>query len=119
MTALAAQDHACACLLVMSNFRWNRPAPPLQSQFMVLLFIKLATVRVGHPVEVHPVPLSILCNGEITVKIWFWLLLSLLMLMVGCASSYHAGMTSASHEEISDYWSRVLYHQTAAESERR
>jgi outer membrane biogenesis lipoprotein LolB len=45
------------------------------------------------------------------MKIWFWLLLSIIVLMVGCASSYER--RPANQADISDYWSRILYNQPA------
>jgi|GEM_PF-3071057 len=53
------------------------------------------------------------------MKMWFWVFLCILMLMVGCASGYSAGKRPANQEEISDYWSSILYHQTPQEYERR
>ena len=49
------------------------------------------------------------------MKIWFWLLLSLLVLMVGCASSYER---RPPNQDISDYWSEILYNQPANSSQR-
>ncbi len=46
------------------------------------------------------------------MKIWFWLLLSILTLMVGCASTYYE-KKPVYHEEISDYWKSILYHQAS------
>jgi hypothetical protein len=51
-------------------------------------------------------------SGRKIVKIWFWLLLSILTLMVGCASGYYQ-QKPVYHEEISDYWKSILYHQTS------
>ncbi len=63
---------------------------------------------VGLPEEFHPAPLSVPCNGEKIVKIWFCLLLCILMLMIGCASYEKKPVY---HEEGSDYWKGILYHQ--------
>ena len=46
------------------------------------------------------------------MKIWLWLLLSLLTLMIGCASTSYE-KKPVDHEEISDYWRSILYHQTS------
>lgn len=46
---------------------------------------------------------------EKTMKIRFWLLLSILLLMIGCAT---VGTQPPYHEEGSDYWYYILYHQS-------
>jgi hypothetical protein len=44
------------------------------------------------------------------MKIRFWLLLSILLLMVGCATG---GKPTPYHEEEgSDYWYYILYHES-------
>ena len=55
-------------------------------------------------------------NQENIMKIWFWVMLSILMLAVGCASSYST--RPRYHEGISAYWSTILYNQIP-ESEQR
>ncbi len=45
------------------------------------------------------------------MKIWFWFLLGILTLMVGCASSTELYY----HKDVSDYWNQILYHRTAPE----
>jgi hypothetical protein len=45
------------------------------------------------------------------MKICFWLLLSILTLMVGCTSSTELYY----HKDVSNYWNRILYHQSAPE----
>ena len=51
---------------------------------------------------------------EKTMKIWFWLLLSILLLMIGCAT---VGTQPPYHEkEISDYWYHILYHKSPGQN---
>ncbi len=51
------------------------------------------------------------------MKIWFWLLLSLIMLIVSCASGYYE-KKSGYHEENSVYWNEILYHRTSEPEQR-
>ena len=43
------------------------------------------------------------------MKIRFWLLLSILMLMIGCAT---AGKQPAYNEDYNEYWYYILYHKS-------
>ncbi len=52
------------------------------------------------------------------MKIWFWLLLGLMMLIVSCASGYYQQQPPGYQEGGNTYWNEVLYNQRTAPEQR-